>query len=144
MSANITLKDIIERRLAYAKEERDNAEPIDFSVTDPYDITYDEFTAIQNGEIRAFEEMLGDIDDMSEDEFTGKYKAIAKTLGKKFDEELDEKYNRIAEAKKNGTDVYKVFEEFPPKTEEVGYNNAIVEILILFNKKNEFASELCK
>lgn len=138
MSANITLKDIIERKIAYAKSERDNAVPVDFSVTDPYDITYEEFTAIQNGEIRALEEMLADIQTMSEKEFTEKYMAIAKTLGKKFDEELDEKYNRIVEAKKKGADVYEVFENLPPKTEEVGYNNAIMDILTLFNPENLF------
>ena len=138
MSANITLKDIIERKIAYAKSERDNAVPVDFSVTDPYDITYEEFTAIQNGEIQALEEMLEDIQTMSEKEFTEKYMAIAKTLGKKFDEELDEKYNRIVEAKKKGTDVYEVFENLPPKTEEVGYNNAIMDILTLFNPENLF------
>ena len=139
MSANITLKDIIERKIFYAKSERDNAVPVDFSVTDPYDITYEEFTAIQNGEIRALEEMLADIQTMSEKEFTEKYMAIAKTLGKKFDEELDEKYNRIVEAKEKGTDVYEIFENLPPKTEEVGYNNAIVDILMLFNPENLFA-----
>lgn len=140
MSANITLKDIIERRIAYAKDERDNAVPIDFSSTDPYDITYEEFTEMQDGEIKALEEMLADTDTMSENEFTEKYKAIAKTLGKKFDEEMDEKYNRIAEAKANGTDVYKVLDYFPPETDKVGYNNAIVEILTLFDRKNLFLS----
>lgn len=138
MRANITLKDIIERKIAYAKSERDKAVPVDFSVTDPYDITYEEFIAIQNGEIQALEEMLADIETMSEEEFTEKYKSIAKTLGKKFDEELDEKYNRIVEAKEKGTDVYEVFGDLPPKTEEVGYNNSVVDILMLFNPENLF------
>ncbi len=76
-SANITLKDIIERKIVYAKNERDNAAPIDFSVTgDPYHLTYEEFITMNDTEIKAFEEMLADIEVMSEEEFTEKYKSI--------------------------------------------------------------------
>ena len=136
-SANITLKDIIERKIAYAKNERDNAVPIDFSVTDPYHFTYEEFIAMHDTEIKAFEEMLEDIEIMSEEEFTEKYIAIAKTLGKQIEEEQDEKYNKIAEAKANGTDIYEVLREFPSSGERVWYNNALAEILILFDMKNQ-------
>lgn len=137
-SANITLKDIIERKIVYAKNERDNAAPIDFSVTgDPYHLTYEEFITMNDTEIKAFEEMLADIEVMSEEEFTEKYIAIAKTLGKQIEEEQDEKYNKIAEAKANGTDVYEVLKEFPSRGERVWYNNAVAEILILFDMKNQ-------
>ena len=136
--ANITLKDIIERKIAYAKEEKEKAEPIDFSVTDPYDISYEDFISMQNGEIRALNEMLEDIQIMSEDEFTGKYLEIVKILGEKIEAVQDKKYEKIADAKACGTDVYEVLRDFSQITEETGYNNAIVGILILFDRKNEF------
>ena len=138
-SANITLKDIIERKIAYAKNERDNAVPIDFSVTDPYHFTYEEFIAMHDTEIKAFEEMLEDIEIMSEEEFTEKYIAIAKTLGKQIEEEQDEKYNKIAEAKANGTDIREVLKDFPWNVEIEWYNNTVWYILTLFDKKNMFA-----
>ena len=77
--ANITLKDIIERKIAYAKEEKEKAEPIDFSVTDPYDISYEDFISMQNGEIRALNEMLEDIQIMSEDELNAYWHSLKLT-----------------------------------------------------------------
>ncbi len=139
-SANITLKDIIERKIVYAKNERDNAAPIDFSVTgDPYHLTYEEFITMNDTEIKAFEEMLADIEVMSEEEFTEKYIAIAKTLGKQIEEEQDEKYNKIAEAKANGTDIREVLKDFPWNVEREWYNNTVWDILTLFDKRNMFA-----
>ena len=48
MSANISMKEILQRKLKYAQNERDSAEPIDFSITDPNEIDYDEFIAMMD------------------------------------------------------------------------------------------------
>ena len=138
-SANITLKDIIERKIAYAKNERDNAVPKDFVSDDSYDFTYEEFIRVQNSEIKALEDMLADIEIMSEKDFTEKYTAIAENLVKQMEEEREEEENRIAEAKANGTDIREVLKDFPWNVEREWYNNTVWDILTLFDKRNMFA-----
>lgn len=131
--ANITLKDILERKLKHAESQKAKAEPIDFSVTDPLQIRYEEFVAVLDGEINAVNDMINDIDKMNEADFMEKYSGIGKTLNKEFDEQLEEKYNRIAEAKQNGSDVYAALEGFPEQTEKSGYYNVIMEIVKLYD-----------
>lgn len=136
MSANITLKNIIERKIKYAKTQKENAAPIDFSVTDPYEITYEEFVSRFNGEIKALDDMLADVEHMEEKDFAEKYLGIVKTLQKEFDEQLEEKYNKIVEAKEKGSDVYEVVGSLPRITDKEGYNNAIAEIMVLLDPES--------
>ena len=139
--ANITLKEIIERKIAYAKEERDNAVPADFVANDPSDFTYEDYIIGHNGEIEAFEDMLADVEKMTEEEFTEKYRAIGKKLCEQIDEEEEDKYNRITSAKADGTDVGEVLKDFPYNARREWYNNAIWDILALFDMKNIFADK---
>ena len=135
-NANITIKDILERKRNHAVSKKEKAEPIDFSVVNPYEITYEEYIAVLDGEINAVNEMLDDIEKMSEEELLEKYIEIAKTLNKAFDEEFEEKYNRIAQARQSGGDVYQVFEEMPKQNEKVGYFNLVMEIVKLYDPEN--------
>ena len=135
-NANITIKDILERKRNHAVSKKEKAELIDFSVVNPYEITYEEYIAVLDGEINAVNEMLDDIELMSEEELLEKYIEIAKTLNKAFDEEFEEKYNRIAQARQSGGDVYQVFEEMPKQNEKVGYFNLVMEIVKLYDPEN--------
>ena len=76
-TANISLAEIIRRKRGFVIEELEAAEPEDFG-NDPFDdLTYEEFKASQKGEIRAYDEMLDDIDVLSEELFFEKYDELA-------------------------------------------------------------------
>ena len=132
------MKEILQRKLKYAQNERDSAEPIDFSITDPNEIDYDEFIAMQDGEIKAYSEMLEDIEKLSEEEFVSKYHEAAKKMSEEFEKILDEKYDKIAAAKENGGDVFDIMSEFPKGSEDMGYNNAVLSIMMLYSPENSF------
>ena len=131
--ANINLKDIIENKIVYARKERDNAIPEKFMSDAPYDITYEEYVHRANFEIRALEEMLADVENMSEQKFREKYRAIVKAMHERFDREAEVRDKIIAETKANGGDVDKALAKLRYSVGMEWYNNAIFDILMLYD-----------
>lgn len=83
-----------------------------------------EFIHIKDGEVKAYKEMLADIEVKEEQEYNDKYLNIVRELNKRFEKiDLAAEINNIE------------------KERLVGYNNAIVFVLTLLNPKYEFELE---
>lgn len=105
MVQEISLREIIERKVNYIRNS----------------IAYKdvELENVKEGELRAYKEIIIDIEALSETKFVDKYLKIIEQLKCQFD---DEDYGKQVE-----------------QIEQLsGYNNAIVFVLSLLNPKYEF------
>ena len=96
-SANITLEEILRRKVKYSVEGFELFDREDFDDDDPYSLSYDEFRAQCDGELQAYTEMLEAVrSGISEDDFIDM-----------FVEELDtsERISRMAPADENIIDI---------------------------------------
>ena len=126
-SANISLEEIIRRKMQFAKDELNAYSPENFS-DDPHDISYEEFCEKNNGEITGYKEMLEDINILSEEEFKLRYCAVVTANDSRADKEEREAARRTVIDKMSGKAVQTL-----SKYELYGYCNAAMEILDLFD-----------
>lgn len=106
----IRLFEIVKRKLEYIENS---------DIYKNRDLIY-----VKEGEIKAYNEILADIEVKEEQEYVEKYLNILRELNKKF-EMID------YEAKTNDIEQERL----------TGYNNAIVSVLTLLNPKYEFELE---
>ena len=106
----IRLFEIVKRKLEYIENS---------DVYKDRDLIY-----VKEGEIKAYNEILADIEVKEEQEYVEKYLNILRELNKKF-EMID------YEVKTNDIELERI----------TGYNNAIVSVLALLNPKYEFELE---
>lgn len=106
----ISLLEILRRKLEYIE------------TSDVY--KDNDFLHVKKGEVKAYKEILADIETLDEKGFIDKYLRIVV--------ELNEKIEKLAYGVNVNTE----------KIEQItGYNNAIVSILMLLNPKYEFELE---
>ena len=129
-SANISLEEIIKRKMRFAEDELNAYSPEDFS-DDPHDISYKEFCDKSNGEITGYKEMLEDINILSEEEFKSRYHAVVTANDSRADKEEREAARRTVTETMSGKAVQRLSEY-----EMYGYCNAAMDILDLFDPVN--------
>lgn len=87
-SANISMKEIMNRKKQDIIDEMNAAEPDDFD-NDSCEYTYDDFKKERDGEIAALDDMMHDVTIMTEEDFVKKYVAIIDKREEKPDTEHD-------------------------------------------------------
>lgn len=108
--AEFTLLDVIERQIHFTKKN---------TIFDEKD-----FETYNEGCLLALNEILTDVKEMDEDEFTNKYLLIMKKLAGQFEELEEDKFNDEGEVDKLS-----------------GYNNAIISIMMCINPQYQYPLE---
>ena len=108
--AEFTLLDIIERQINFTKTN---------TIFDRKD-----FETYNEGSLLALKEMLADVKEMTEDEFTNKYLNIMRKLADQFEGFEEKEFNDEGEVDKLS-----------------GYNNAIISIMMCINPQYQYPSE---
>ena len=105
-----TLVDVIERQIHFIKTNT----------------LFDrkEYETYNEGSLLALNEMLADVEEMSEDEFTNKYLNILRKLADQFEEFREDEFKDEGEVDKLS-----------------GYNNSIVSIMMCINPHYQYPSE---
>lgn len=108
--AEFTLLDVVERQINFIKTN---------TIFDRKD-----FETYNEGSLLALNEMLADVREMAEDEFTNKYLNIMRKLDDQFEGFEEEEFNDKGEVDKLS-----------------GYNNTIISIMKCINPQYEYDSE---
>lgn len=105
-----TLLDVIERQIHFTKTN---------TIFDRKD-----FETYNEGSLLALNEMLADVKEMTEDEFTNKYLNTMQKLADQFEGFEEKEFNDEGEVDKLS-----------------GYNNAIISIMMCINPQYQYPSE---
>lgn len=124
-SSNITLEEILRRKIKDTTEEFELFKPDDFDSDDPYSVSYDEYKAQFDGELRAYRDMFEAVcSGISEEDFI-------ETFCERFD-----KYERIARATEPDDNIIDIVTGMARseirRIESGGYCSGVKPILNLF------------